>query len=220
AGKGQAVLIAARLPYRRVIGIEVDEELAAAASQNLKSARSRLRAPVVEVITEDAQEWRLPDDASVVFLYCPFVGRLFHRVLQGVFESHDRRPRALFLVYCFPFEHNWLISTGRVQVEYVQPARWPTIPGWWKTSWVIVTYRLIGPGNPDQPLVQHRTSRSRAAAHYWGGHNDHRFWVGEPDGEKVYSGAWRPSLEGEVPGHGGGAGSTTRPVDRSPDGGP
>jgi SAM-dependent methyltransferase len=189
AGKGQALLIAARLPYRRAIGIEFDPELAEAASKNVTSARARLRVPVVEVVTQDALEWHPHEDVSVVFMYCPFVGRLFHDVLPRVFESYDRRPRELFIVYCFPFEHDWLLSTGRVRVLNVLPARWPTVPRWWQTSWVIVTYRVIGPGDSDLPPLHRTMLRSKAAAQYWSRPNGHRFWVGEPDQEKVYSDA-------------------------------
>jgi SAM-dependent methyltransferase len=189
AGKGQALLIAARLRYRRVIGIEFAPELAEAATKNVTSARSRLRVPMVEVVTQDALEWRPREDVSVVFMYCPFVGQLFHDVVPRVFESYDRRPRELFIVYCFPFEHDWLLSTGRVRVENVLPARWPTVPGWWQTSWVIVTYRVVGPGASDLTPVQLRKLRSKAAGKFWSRPNGHRFWVGEPDREKVYSDA-------------------------------
>jgi hypothetical protein len=120
-------------------------------------------------------------------MYCPFVGALFHRVLEGVLASHARRPRDLFIVYSFPFEHNWLLSTGRVEVQDVQPARWPSRPGWWKTSWVMVTYRVITPGSSDQRESMGHRSPSHAARRRWSAENDHRFWVGEPGREKVYS---------------------------------
>jgi hypothetical protein len=141
---------------------------------------------VIDVLSIDALAWSLPDDASVVFMYCPFIGLLFHEVLSGVFDSYDRRPRDLFIVYCFPFEHNWLLSTGRVEVEGVLPAKWPTMPSWWRSSWVILTYRVIPHGHLDQGRFRPRVSRT-APEQRWSGPNDHRFWVGEPGAEKVYS---------------------------------
>jgi SAM-dependent methyltransferase len=185
AGKGQALLIAALLPYGRVIGVEVDEELSRTASLNVGKARSRLRTPAVEVVRADALAWPVPDDASIIFMYCPFVGELFYRVLERVFESYDRSPRHLFIVYSFPFEHNWLLSTGRVEVENVLPARWPTRPGWWKNNWVIVTYRVVPRSRSDEP--GRAEGVFTAAAQRWSAQNDHRFWVGEPGRKRVYS---------------------------------
>ena len=187
AGKGQALLTAARLPYGRVIGVEADGDLATVASENLRRARSHLRAGAIEVVTSDALTWPLPDDTSVIFMYCPFVGELFHRVLEGAFASHARRQRDLFIVYCFPFEHNWLVSTGRVEVVDVQPARWPTRPRWWETSWVIVTYRALTPGRAAQRAPTAGRSPAKLARRRWGAQNDHRFSVGEPGRETIYS---------------------------------
>lgn len=187
AGKGQALLTAARLPYGRVIGVEFDEDLATAASENLRRARSRPRARSIEVVRTDALAWALPEDTSLIFMYCPFVGELFHRVLEGVFNSHARSPRELFIVYSFPFEHNWLLSTGRVEVVDVQPARWPTRPRWWETSWVMVTYRVLTPGCPDQRRSISHRSASDPGRRRWSAQNDHRFWVGEPGRAKVHS---------------------------------
>lgn len=184
AGKGQALLIAGRSGYGRCIGVEVDADLASSAARNIERARHRLRADV-EVVNADALEWEIPDDATTVFMFCPFLGELFHTVVDGVFASYDRNPRDLLLVYDFPFEHNWLLSTGRLQVESVFPARWPTVPGWWRTSWVIVTYRVTSPA--ARQAIRHTRHRHGAATRRWGGLNDHRFWVGEPGGEKVYS---------------------------------
>ena len=34
-----------------------------------------------------------PDELTLLFLYCPFMGDVFHRTLEAVFASHDRAPR-------------------------------------------------------------------------------------------------------------------------------
>lgn len=206
SGKGQALLIAGRFNFGRVLGVEIDPSLAEMASRNVEAARPKLRARAVEVVSEDARGWTVPDDVSVIFLYCPFIGEQFHETLGRIFAAYDQHPRDLFVVYCFPFEHNWLLSTGRVQVVNVQPARWPTRPWWWKTSWVIVTYRVI-PKNGSSPtagpaLVARRSAGrskapkgtrasrvAKAAFARWSRPNDHVFWVGEPGKEKTYSSA-------------------------------
>jgi hypothetical protein len=79
SGKGQALLIAGRLPYRRVVGVEIDEEFSQCAKRNVERARPRLRVQEVNVVTANVLEWPIPDDASVVFMFNPFVGQTFCR---------------------------------------------------------------------------------------------------------------------------------------------
>src|SRR5689334_21283292 len=58
AGKGRALLMAGRLPYRRVVGIELDPELAQCARRNVEQARRRLRAGTVTCVTTDVLDWQ------------------------------------------------------------------------------------------------------------------------------------------------------------------
>lgn len=170
AGKGRVLALAAELPFARVIGVELAPELADVARSNVASLGSRARCRQIDVVTSDALEWPVPDDLSVVYLNCPFVGGLCHDVFGRLFESFDRRPRPLRIVYCHPSEHNWLIQSGRVTVTDVRAGRWPPTPGWWKKEGVIVTYR-VGE-SAARPRVPRR--RRRAVRH-WSGTNSTRF---------------------------------------------
>jgi len=168
AGKGGALLLAASQPVRRVIGVELVDELAERARRNLEQNCARVRARGTEVVTADALDWRVPGDLSVVYLYSPFVGDLFARVISRLLEAHDRAPRPLRVVYNFPFEHNRLVGTGRARVLDVCPATWPRTPGWWLREEVIVTY-----GIGDGPFPRPRGLRAPPAAlARWSGRND------------------------------------------------
>jgi len=177
AGKGQALLVAAQTRYGRVRGVELMPELVADAEKNIRRAQPRLVCPDVRAERGDVTTWQVPDDVTTVFMYCPFTGDVFHAAMQQVFDSYDRNPRALRIVYDYPWEHNWLMSTGRVVVEGVLPAQWPTRPWWWRTGWVIVTYRVVEPGagRAGVPRVRRRLFRPRRALVRWGGPNDQAF---------------------------------------------
>lgn len=174
SGKGQVLLVAARLPFGRVVGVERDPELHRTAVANLTRARSRLRCRDVRPVCADAVDHELPDDTSVVFLYCPFLGDVFRAAMERVLESYDRRPRALHLVYDYPWEHDWLLSTGRVQVVDVRPSQSPALPWWWRTDEVIVTYRVVG-GRDDQVPPLPRALRPPQALARWSRPNGQQF---------------------------------------------
>lgn len=177
SGKGQALIIAGRLPFGRVIGIDLMDDLTRDARRNIAAARRHLKAGEVQAVTADVHEWPIPDDTSVVFLYCPFVGSVFRATIERIFESYDRRPRRLHVVYDYPWEHNWLISSGRVVLADVLPAEWPAKPWWWRTDWTIPVYRVVGEGEggPGAPRLRRRLFRPQRAIERWSGPNDQRF---------------------------------------------
>lgn len=187
SGKGKVLLIAGRLPYRRIIGVEIDEELAACSRRNIRRAQPWLRAQEVESVTANVLEWPVPDETSIIFMFNPFIGHTFHAVIGQVFESYDRRPRSLHIVYRYPWEHDWLLSTGRVVVKSVRPDCWPAHPRWWQSGNVIVTYRVVGvSGGIQSDSLPYRLIRPHQAIRHWSGPNGYRFTMEAP-GCKIVS---------------------------------
>jgi SAM-dependent methyltransferase len=177
SGKGKALLIAASLPYRRVVGVEIDSKLAEAAQSNLARASRRSRSGSVEQAIADILDWPIPDDATTIFMFNPFFGETFRAVMERVFDSYDRNPRDLHIVYDFPWEHDWLVSTGRVVVESVRPKTWPPRRRWWERSAVIVTYHVTRAGEPSAAVHCPLRARSGAgeAMRRWRVANGHPF---------------------------------------------
>lgn len=186
-GKGLAVLVAAELPFGRVLGVELAEDWAEEARQNVERARPRLRCPDVQIDTADVLEWEVPTDLSVVYLYCPFLGDVFSQALDRVIASYDTRRRPLRIVYNYPWEHNRLLATGRVGVIDVRPARWPSRPGWWMKPEVIVTYEVFGKGEPAPSPLPRRGLRFGEALERWSSPNDTRFVLRRPGQEPLLS---------------------------------
>lgn len=183
SGKGKALLIAGRLPYQRVVGVELDKELVDYSKRNVECARPRLRARQVESVHANALEWPIPDDTSVVFMNCPFIGETFHDVVSRIIESYDLNPRNLHIVYSKPWEHDWLLSTGRVTVVSVGPRFWPTQPGWWRSQHVIVSYRVVrAPGDSrPEPQLPRRPFWRRQAMQRWSKPNGQHFLISTRD---------------------------------------
>lgn len=170
SGKGKALLIAGQLPYEKVLGVELREELAESARNNIARAHRRLRAGHVECEVGNVLTWPIPDNSSTIFMYNPFFGQTFRSAISRVFESYDRNPRKLHIIYQYPLEHNWLISTGRVAVENVRSMRWPARRRWWvdEDEKVIVTYHV---GTREQAAADRCLRHSRPdseAVRRWG----------------------------------------------------
>jgi SAM-dependent methyltransferase len=115
SGTGRVVLAASLFPFQRVIGVELLEHMHQQAQENLARMRVRPRAQV-EFVLMDAQEYRIPEDTSIIFMNNPFRGSTFRHVMDSVFVSVDRVPRRVRLVYANPKEHDYLIETGRCRL--------------------------------------------------------------------------------------------------------
>lgn len=188
-GKGLAVLVAAELPFRQVLGVELAEDWAQEARENVERARPHLRCQDVRIDAEDVLEWEIPTDLSVVFLYCPFMGEVFSKALDRVIASYDEHPRPLRIVYDYPWEHNRLLDTGRVGVVDVRAARWPSLPRWWMKPEVIVTYEVVADGGPPPAPLPPRGRGFGEAMERWSRPNDTVFVLRRPGQEPLRSDA-------------------------------
>lgn len=189
AGKGTAVIVAAQLPVGRVIGVEIADELTSIARANVERARPHLRCQAIELVTADASRWAVPEDVTVVYMYCPFTGEVFEAAAERIFASFDSRPRPLFIVYGYPWEHNRLIRTGRVRTVDVNPGRWPRRPGWWDSDHVFVTYQVTSmDGTAPRRAVLTGGYGWRRAIEYWSAPNATKYVNYPPGGgAPVYS---------------------------------
>jgi SAM-dependent methyltransferase len=169
SGLGRGLLVAARFPFRRLIGVEVSAQLNERARENLGHSRAPRRCPEVHLVTADALEWEIPPDLTVAYLYCPFTGDVFTRFVEKLLDSVDRNPRPLRLVYNYPVEHNLLLRTGRFRPIEVAASRWPAPAG---PAERIVTY-LVLPSDPA--LAREYESRFRPRL------QGEKKWLGEYD---------------------------------------
>jgi SAM-dependent methyltransferase len=100
AGMGRALLLAAELPFRAVIGVEMHPTLARIARKNLSQWRTAGRscAPL-RMVCCDAAEFPLPPGPCVVFLFNPFAAPVLRRVLRVWNRSLRGREGQLDILY-------------------------------------------------------------------------------------------------------------------------
>jgi hypothetical protein len=132
-GKGRILLEAAeRYPVRRVIGVEVEPHLADAARLLLQLNAGRLRVRDWEVVTADVLDYEIPTEMTVAYLYDPFTGPVFDRLMARLEESVKLRPRRVRLVYVTPIELERMTRSGRVVPVRAGITGWLTAGGRWR----------------------------------------------------------------------------------------
>jgi SAM-dependent methyltransferase len=88
AGKGRALLMASRLPFKQVIGVELHPRLVSTARKNIRiwNEANRGRCPV-NIVRADALEFAFPQTPCLVYLFHPFAATLLRKVLKHIEES-------------------------------------------------------------------------------------------------------------------------------------
>ena len=115
AGMGRVVLLAARRPFRAVLGIEVSPALVEIARENLESVRDPSRvARDVRVVHADAARYRFPRGDLVVYLYNPFGAPVLDSLLVNVRLGDPHRE--VVLLYHTPLQRATIDATEAFEV--------------------------------------------------------------------------------------------------------
>jgi SAM-dependent methyltransferase len=103
AGKGRALLLAAELPFRKIIGVELNETLARIAQRNvaLWNGLARPRAKI-RVVHEDAAVFRWPRTPLLVYFNNPFDCALVELLASRIAAAAASGPGLLDLLYVNP----------------------------------------------------------------------------------------------------------------------
>jgi hypothetical protein len=106
AGKGRGVLVASEFHFGKVIGIELNPELAAIARRNVKhwigEHASDFTAPhlaPIEILEQDALDFNFPGTPTLLFLFHPFEAPVLRKLLRGIETQFAKREGALDLIY-------------------------------------------------------------------------------------------------------------------------
>jgi SAM-dependent methyltransferase len=100
AGMGRAMLLAAELPFREVVGVELNADLVRIAKKNLTAwkASKRARCPI-GILMQDATEFEFPENPCLAFLFNPFSGTVLRRLNKRIEAAFRERPGELDLLY-------------------------------------------------------------------------------------------------------------------------
>ena len=108
-GKGSAIAIMKMAGIKEVDGVEQSHMLAEIARDNMK----KLGEDMVAIFNEDATEFTdLLDMYDTFYLYDPFRGETFKKVIKNIEESVRRKDRKVTIVYANPWLHREVEAGG------------------------------------------------------------------------------------------------------------
>lgn len=98
-GKGRVLLLAAELPFKQIVGIELSSKLFRVAENNLKSYLGPRRYNAVQIVCMDASEYGIPEERAIYYFYNPFTAETMRKVLENIRRSLAATPRETYVVY-------------------------------------------------------------------------------------------------------------------------
>ena len=117
SGKGRSLLMAASFPFRRIVGIELLDELNAAALQNIARYRSDDQLCfAIESHSGDARRFDFPPEPIVLYLFNPFPEHVLREVLENLRSSWRVAPRAVYVIY-----HHLIHQAVLAEQTWLQP---------------------------------------------------------------------------------------------------
>ena len=103
-GKGAAMIMFNSFGYNAVDGLEYLEDLACCARQNLKKMNMKSI-----IFQEDATQFERYSEYDIFYLYDPFRGETFRKVISKIEDSYKKKKRRIILVYANPWE-NYIVQ--------------------------------------------------------------------------------------------------------------
>jgi len=95
-GKGRALLVAAELPFKQIIGVEISAKLCDTARKNVSDD------PRISIVEQDAAVFTFPDGPVVAYFYNPFLAPFLKKVLKNLELQWKNVPRDMFILSAYP----------------------------------------------------------------------------------------------------------------------
>ncbi len=115
AGMGRVVFLAARRPFRAIVGVEISPALVEVARDNLATLVDPLRvASDVCFVDDDAATYVFPAGDLCVYLYNPFGAPILAAMIQRLCNAADARD--IVLLYHTALQHDVIAASGMFDV--------------------------------------------------------------------------------------------------------
>jgi SAM-dependent methyltransferase len=108
SGKGRALLLASRFPFRQIIGVEISAALTEVALKNIRIFQDGLqKCRDIRAVCRDAISYEMPAVKTVLYLNNPFDDQVMGPFVSNLEKSIQNCSRKVFVVYQRPL-HRFL----------------------------------------------------------------------------------------------------------------
>lgn len=133
SGKGRALLLASRRPFKAIVGVELSRMLHEIANKNIAvyTTRAQPECRAIAAVCGDAAAYELPPEKLVIYLFNPFDEHVMSAVLKNIDRSFHARPRDIYIAYLKPtcrhlFDNAPFLSIERETERFVVYRTRPT----------------------------------------------------------------------------------------------
>jgi hypothetical protein len=114
SGMGRVVMIASRLPFKQIVGVEISPALHEVARENLAIYdRGLQHCRDVRLVRADAADYAFPRGELALYLYNPFRAPVLASVLERLLDGPARR---VTLLYHTPVERATIEASGAFEL--------------------------------------------------------------------------------------------------------
>lgn len=112
-GKGRALLLASRFPFKRIIGVEISAALTEIARNNIRIYDDEAqKCRDIETMCVDGSAYEPPVDRTVLYLHNPFDDQVMAPLISSTENSLEAHPRKIFVIYQRPM-HRYLWDSSK-----------------------------------------------------------------------------------------------------------
>jgi len=118
SGKGRTLLMASEYGFRRIVGVEVIQQLHRAAEANIAACLARkpaAAASTIESLCMDARAFVFPETPLVLYLFNPLPEAGLRQVIGNLEESWKKSPRPVWIVYDNPESERAIAESSRFE---------------------------------------------------------------------------------------------------------
>ena len=96
------MIAAGRFPFMKIIGVEVSSKLNDICQNNINKMKNRLKCKIFENITSNASDYRIPDEATIIYFFNPFGMEVMKDVFHSISNSVSVNPRKVTIIWYNP----------------------------------------------------------------------------------------------------------------------
>lgn len=110
SGKGKVLMLAERLGFKKIVGVEVSPELNIICRNNLNKVSSKS----ITLIEHDASSIKIPNEPCVFYIYNSFERPLLIKVLNNIYSSYSLNKKDMYIIYIEPRS---LIDNSSIELD-------------------------------------------------------------------------------------------------------